>query len=129
MTQNDVYKLIRSINSCERIINEDTFYSVDENKVLQFEYCYTENSSLTFVCPKDEIGDFVLIEITQNGTEFTKISKYGDVYSELDLSTEDNFFQTSTILDLGFTFDDLCELRMNFLKYYNGFIDGMTIFL
>lgn len=129
MTQNDVYRLIRTIKNCEKIKDEDTFYSVDDNRVLLFEYSNTENSSLNFVCPKDENGDFILVEITEEGTEFTKISNNGSKYDIIDLSTEDNFFQESTVLDLGFTYDEYCSIRMDFLKYYNGFLDGMTIFI
>lgn len=129
MTQNDVYKLIRSIKSCTKIYEEDTFYSIDENRILRFEYSTTDNSYINFVCPKDEFGEFFLIEITEGGIEFTKIGKGGSSYSEVDLSTEDNFFQTSTVSDLGFTYDELHEIRMNFLKFYNGFIDGITIFI
>lgn len=129
MTQNDVYKLIRSIKSCAKIYEEDTFYSIDDNHILRFEYCSTDDSAINFVCPKDEYGDFILIEITESGIAFTKVGKGGSSYTEVDLSTEDNFFQTSTVMDLGFTYDELHEIRMNFLKYYNGLIDGMTIFI
>lgn len=129
MIQNDVYKLIRTLKSCTRISDEDIFYSIDQNQVLQFEYCYTDESHITFVCPKDDVGDFMLIEINEEGVHFTKISNGGSKYDEIDLSTEDTFFQFSTVMDLGFTYDDLHEIRMNFLKYYNGLIDGMTIFI
>ena len=129
MTQNEVYKLIRSIKTCSKIFEEETFYSINDKNILVFGYERSDESYIKFVCPKDEVGDFVLIEITEHGTDFTKICKGGAAYTPMDLSTEDSFFQESTIIDLGFTFDDLVEIRMNFLKYYNGFIDGMTIFI
>lgn len=129
MNQNDVYKLIRTIKECDKILDEDTFYSLNDNNILQFEYCGTERSSLNFVCPKDINGDFFFVEITEDGTNFTKISNKGSQYNIIDLSTEDNFFQESTVLDLGFTYDEYHALRMDFLKYYNGFLDRMTIFL
>jgi hypothetical protein len=111
-----------------KITEEDTFYSIDTNKVLLFEYTQSSESSINFVCPKDKDGNFVLIEISENGIDFTHICN-GSSYISLDLSTEDKFFQNSTIMDLGFSYDELCSIRMDFLKYYNGFIDGMTIFI
>lgn len=129
MTQNDVYKLIRSMKTCNKVYEEDTFYSINDKHILQFEYCVTDDSCINFVCPKDENGDFILIEITESGIDFTKVCKGGSSYSVVDLSTEDNFFQTSTVMDLGFTYDELYEIRMNFLKYYNGLLGGMTIFI
>lgn len=129
MNQNDVYKLIRSIKDCKKILDEDTFYSIDTNKILLFEYTQSEISAINFVCPKDERGDFVLIEITENGIDYTHIRNSGSIYSPLDLSTEDKFFQSSTVIDLGFSYDELSSIRMDFLKYYNGFLDGMTIFI
>lgn len=129
MTQNDVYKLIRSMKTSKKVYEEDKFYSMNDKNILQFEYCSTDESHITFVCPKDDLGDFMLIEINEEGVHFTKISNGGSKYDEIDLSTEDSFFQTSTVMDLGFTHDDLHEIRMNFLKYYNGLIDGMTIFI
>lgn len=129
MTQNDVYKLLRSMKSCKKVYEEDTFYSINDNHILQFEYCASDDSAISFVCPKDDNGDFMLIEITENGIDFTLVGKGGSSYTEVDLSTEDSFFQTSTVMDLGFTYDELFEIRMNFLKYYNGLIDGMTIFI
>lgn len=129
MNQNEVYKLIRSIKNCKKIKEEDTFYSIDEDNVLIFEYTLSDKSSLNFVCPKDADGNFVLIEITENETSYTHICNNGSNYFAMDLNSEDQFFQNSTIIDLGFSYDDINSIRMNFLKFYNGFIDSMTIFI
>lgn len=129
MNQNEVYKHIRSIKQCKKIKEEDVFYSIDSNNVLLFEYGMSEKSILSFVCPKDEFGNFVLIEVTEDGTEYTHICNNGSSYFPLDLSTEDKFFQSSTVIDLGFSYDEICSIRMDFLKYYNGLLDSMTIFI
>lgn len=70
------------------------------------------------------------IEVSANGLNFSKIFSGASKVEIMDfLNDEDRFFQENTITNLVFTLDEYKVLLNDFLRYYNGLLRGITIYL
>lgn len=129
MTPTDIYDLIKDMNNRKRVNSEGFFYGLDDNDIVEFEYSFEMGSGINIVGPKDTSGDFFLIEISTRGIEFTKILENGMNAEVLNLSTEEAFFQADTVTDLVMCYEDYRTLYEDFMKYYNGFLCHLTVYL
>lgn len=129
MTPDSIYELIKDMNNRKRVNSDGFFYGLDKNDIVEFEYSFEMGSGINIVGPKDHNGDFFLIEISSTGVSYTKILENGMNAEELHLSTEESFFQADTVTDLVMSFDEYCTLHRDFMKYYNGFLCHLTVYL
>lgn len=129
MPIDDIYAMIRSLNTYKKVHGNGMFYGIGDYDVISFEYSLDSQSAINVVCPHDANGDFMYVEISGEGLRFTKIFKGGASAQEMDLINEDQFFQENTITNLGFTLDDYKVLLHDFNRYYNGFLQELTVYL
>ena len=113
----------------KRVLNDGFFLGLDKSDTVIFEYSFEMGSGIHIVGKKDPNGDFFLIEIDANGMQYNKILQGGASAEVLDLSTEEAFFQANTITDLGMSYDEYTTLHKDFMTYYNGFLDHLTVFM
>lgn len=130
MTLDDVYSIIRTMDEYKKVHGNSMFYGIGDYDVISFEYHYDEQSGINIVCPHDKNGDFMYVEVSGSGLSFTKIYKGGSNVEVMDfLNDEDRFFQENTITDLVFSLDEYKVLLSDFMRYYNGFLRGLTVYL
>ena len=129
MTPNSIYEIIRNMGKRKRVNADGFFMGLDDENTVEFEYAFDMGSGINVVGPRDSEGNFCLVEIDDTGIKFTKIIDNGKDGSVLDLSTEEAFFQADTVTDMVMTFSEYQDLYMDFMKYYNGFLCHLTVYL
>lgn len=128
MSPDYIYNLIKGMNTYQRVNAENFFYGLDSNSAVIFEY-ELKDSGINIVCPKDLNGDFFLVEINSDSIQYNKILNNGMDYEVLDLTTEEQFFQANTVTDLVLSHDEYNTIHKDFKKYYDGFLNKLTVYL
>lgn len=129
MNPDFIYGIIKGMNTGKRVNADGFFYGLDTNDAVQYEYSFEEGSGMRLVCPKDADGNFFIVEISTDSMQYIKIRESGMESDIVDLSTEESFFQANTVTDLVMSYEEYADVFRAFRKYYDGFLNHLTVYL